>query len=61
MELLKKEPLSLDRSVVGLLRANLKAQEKNLIAIRENRDAIIEMKRVLLDMDDKLRKICLNY
>ena len=61
MELLKKQHLSLDQSVVGLLRANLKAQEKNLIAIRENRDGIIEMKRILLDMDDKLRKICLNY
>ena len=61
MELLKKQHMSFDRSVVGLLRANLSAQEKNLIALRENRDAIIEMKRVLLDMDDKLRKICLNY
>lgn len=58
---MKTVDLSLEQRIVGLLEASLKAQEKNLTAIQENRDAINEMKKVLVDMNDKLRKISLNY
>ena len=58
---MKTLDLSLEQRIVGLLEASLKAQENNLIAIRENRDAINDIKKVLVDMNDKLRKISLNY
>jgi hypothetical protein len=52
---------SFEDKVVRLLEQNNNLQQRNLIAIKETRDAVNDTKRVLVDINDKLRKISLNY
>jgi len=60
-EVMRSQEASFEDKMLRLLQQNNDLQEKNLIAARESRKAISDMNKILVDMNEKLRKITLNY
>ena len=58
---MQTQKTSFEEQLISLLEENIRAHKRSLIAQNENRASLEETKKVLLDINEKLRKICLNY